>query len=89
MPGSAHDANVLRHSDLFQNAHLLPKRDVQIEGKDVDFFLLGDPAYPLLDWLMKGYPQSPRLTPEEESFNVYLSSARTASPFVCAWCRRQ
>lgn len=25
MPGSAHDANVLRQSDLFQRSHLLPK----------------------------------------------------------------
>ncbi|CAL8240049.1 unnamed protein product [Gadus morhua 'NCC'] len=25
MPGSAHDASVLRNSDLFQKAHLLPK----------------------------------------------------------------
>uniref|UniRef100_A0A1A8N9T1 DDE Tnp4 domain-containing protein n=1 Tax=Nothobranchius rachovii TaxID=451742 RepID=A0A1A8N9T1_9TELE len=67
MPGSAHDAN----------AQSFPKRAVQIEGQDVDFFLLGDPAYLLMPWLMKGYLQSPRLTPQEESFNVYLSSART------------
>ncbi|XP_054589578.2 uncharacterized protein [Nothobranchius furzeri] len=77
MPGSAHDANALRQSNLFNNAQSFPKRAVQIEGQDVDFFLLGDPAYPLLPWLMKGYLQSPRLTPQEESFNVYLSSART------------
>ena len=50
---------------------------MQIDGQDVDFFLLGDPAYPLMPWLMKGYLQTPRLTPQEESFNVYLSSART------------
>nr|XP_054600475.1 uncharacterized protein LOC107372359 [Nothobranchius furzeri] len=77
MPGSAHDANALRQSNLFNNAQYFPKRAVQIEGQDVDFFLLGDPAYPLMPWLMKGYLQSPRLTPQEESFNVYLSSART------------
>ena len=51
---------------------------MQIEGQEVDFFVLGDPAYPLMPWLMKGYRQSPRLTPQQESFNVYLSSARTA-----------
>uniref|UniRef100_A0A3Q1GZ70 DDE Tnp4 domain-containing protein n=1 Tax=Acanthochromis polyacanthus TaxID=80966 RepID=A0A3Q1GZ70_9TELE len=77
MPGSAHDANALKQSDLFRNAHLLPKVGY-IEGQHVDFFLLGDPAFPLMPWLMKGYLQSPRLTPQKESFNVYLSSARTS-----------
>lgn len=39
--------------------------------------LAGDPAYPLLPWLMKGYTGA--LTPEQESFNIYLSFAR-----ICA-----
>lgn len=30
-----------------------------------------------MDWLIKGYTRSPNLTAEQESFNVYLSSART------------
>ncbi|XP_062391518.1 uncharacterized protein LOC134079454 [Sardina pilchardus] len=77
MPGSAHDANVLRQSVLFEKAHLLPKDPKDIHGTSVDFYLLGDPAYPLLPWIMKGYISSPRQTPEQESFNVYLSSART------------
>lgn len=42
----------------------------------VPYLILGDPAYPLLEWLIKGYTKSDRLTPEEESFNVYLNSAR-------------
>lgn len=37
---------------------------------------MGDPAYPLLKWLIKGYTKSARLTPQEKSFNVYLNSGR-------------
>lgn len=42
----------------------------------VPYLIIGDPAYPLLEWLIKGYIKSARLIPEEESFNVYLNSAR-------------
>lgn len=36
---------------------------------------MGDPAYPLLDWLVKPYIGA-NLSPEKESFNAYLSSVR-------------
>lgn len=108
MPGCAHDANVLRQSSLFSQAHLLPKVSVMsvlsFENSFFSFlhqqscisypiyilcifrnqrtsmallchfFLLGDPAYPVMDWPMKGFTNSPSLTAEQES---YLSSART------------
>nr|XP_040024088.1 uncharacterized protein LOC120812311 isoform X2 [Gasterosteus aculeatus aculeatus]XP_040024089.1 uncharacterized protein LOC120812311 isoform X2 [Gasterosteus aculeatus aculeatus] len=71
MPGCAHGANVL------SQAHLLPKEPREIDGVSIGHFLLVEPAYPLMDWIMKGYTHSPNITPEQESFNVYLSSART------------
>ncbi|KAL7827684.1 hypothetical protein SRHO_G00334020 [Serrasalmus rhombeus] len=76
MSGSAHDATVLHQSELFQKAHLLPKGVKNIEGEEVRLLVVGDPAYPSLDWLIKGYTNSPNVTPEQESFNVYLSSLR-------------
>jgi len=74
-PGSVHDATVLKDSNLYQNNEtLIPKHCININGKEIPLMIAGDPAYPLLPWLLKGYTGS--LTPEQESFNTYHSSAR-------------
>lgn len=74
-PGSCHDALVFRDSELFKRAQeLLPSKSKDINGKLVPLMLVGDPAYPLLPWLLK--PYTGVLDAEEESFNCYLSSAR-------------
>ncbi|VEN48856.1 unnamed protein product [Callosobruchus maculatus] len=74
-PGCTHDAKVLKDSSLYNTAkEFIPNRTKTIDDKQIPLYLLGDPAYPLLPWLMKGYKG--QRTPEEESFNVYLSQGR-------------
>ncbi|XP_064467486.1 uncharacterized protein LOC135378378 [Ornithodoros turicata] len=44
-----------------------------VSGTLVPYVILGDLAYPLLPWLIKPFPQSRRLTAEQELFNERLS----------------
>ncbi|XP_072039667.1 uncharacterized protein [Amphiura filiformis] len=77
-PGKAHDARVLKNSQLYEhacNGQLFPHRTRNIEGVEVPLYLVGDPAYPLLPWLMKAYPG--RQLPEDmENFNDRLADVR-------------
>lgn len=75
-PGSAHDAAVYRRSPLFNIIHQkIPKRDIILNEETIPLHILGDPAYPLSPHIIKGYTGR-NLTPQQESFNVYLSKAR-------------
>ncbi|XP_044184761.1 protein ALP1-like [Acropora millepora] len=61
-PGSVHDARVFSNSQFYNlgcSGHLFPE-DVQdtILGRQVHPVILGDPAYPMLNWLMKAYPEN-------------------------------
>ena len=65
-PDSVHDARVFKNSDLYrksQNSSLDPTTGKMINGVKVPLVVLGDPAYPLLPWLMNLYTDSGRLTP--------------------------
>ena len=78
-PGRVHDARVFANSTLYskgQNGELLPNWTEFIGGKDVPLVILGDPAYPLLSWMMKAFPDNGRLSCQQKTFNYRLSRAR-------------
>ena len=78
-PGKVHDARVLVNSTAYQKATsgtLLPNWTTRMGGVNVPLVLLGDPAYPLLPWLMKPYVESPSTPSQERLFNYRLSRAR-------------
>lgn len=63
-PGSVHDATVFKDSSLYKNNNkLIPKHSIHINNREIPLMIAGDPAYPLLPWLIKGYTGS--LTPEQ------------------------
>ena len=52
-----------------------PQAPKEFGGVQVPLLIAGDPAYPLLPWLVKGYP-GPDLPDEKLVFNEQLSSIR-------------
>ena len=78
-PGRVHDARVFVNSSLHkrgQDGTLLPDCKETIFGKQVPLLVLGDPAYPLLSWLMKAFPDNGNLSRQQKTFNYRLSRAR-------------
>ena len=78
-PGKVHDARVFANSSFYQKGQsgtLLPDWKKQLDGTDVPLVILGDPAYPILPWLMKAYPEHPNMSQEQKLFNYRLSWAR-------------
>ena len=78
-PGSIHDARVLRQSGLYdfaENEQILAGPMRNINGTEIGPLLAGDSAYPLINWLMKPFPDGGHLAAEQRKFNLKFSALR-------------
>ena len=79
-PGSVHDARVFSNSAIYKQGNegklFPPDLKKEINGEELSPVILADPAYPLLPWLLKGYPLKGVLTRKQRVFNYRISRAR-------------
>ena len=78
-PGKTHDARMFANSSVYTDmisGELFPNWTRRIGGVNVPLIILGDPAYPLLPWLIKPYIENSSSTPEQHTFNYRQSRAR-------------
>ncbi|CAM4590154.1 unnamed protein product [Lepidochelys kempii] len=88
-PGKVHDACIFRNSGLFeqlQEGTYFPNQKITIGDVEMPIVILGDPAYPLLPWLMKPYTGS--LDSSKEQFNYRLSRMVQNGGRMCLWTFR-
>ena len=71
--GSVHDACILSNSEKGESETLVSSHIWTLGGVPVPVVILGDPAYPLLPWLLKPY-QGVGLS-DKQKFNRRLSRA--------------
>ena len=77
-PGIVHDARVLANSSVFKKASsgTLLQGGELVQGQNLQPFLIGDSAYPLLPFLIKPFSFSLSLTSRQKKCNYRLSRAR-------------
>ncbi|KAM9376849.1 uncharacterized protein KZ484_009302 [Pholidichthys leucotaenia] len=79
LPGSFHGARVLRQSTVWELAgqeNLFPPDIRIIDAIRVGYYIIGDSAYPLQNWLLKPFHDTGRLTEEQHMFNQTISRVR-------------
>ena len=77
-PGSIHDARMLEHTWISKAAtehSILRTPSINVNGKEVTPYVIGDPAYPLQEWLIKTYPEGKKNT-QKGRFNLELCKGR-------------
>ena len=77
-PGKVHDARVFANSTVYSkgmSGSLFPSWTRQLGRVEVPLVILGDPAYPLLPWLIKPYAENDHSTAKEKLFNYRQSRA--------------
>ena len=75
-PGKVHDARVFVNSSCYKDANdgkLFPNWTTKMGNVDVPLIIFGDPAYPLLPWLMKPYIEHPGSSQKDRTFNYRQS----------------
>ena len=78
-PGSVHDTRVFANTDIYsrgQAGTLFPDWKRKIKDVEIPILLVGDPAYPLLPWVMKPFSDTGQLSRQQIQFNYRLSRAR-------------
>lgn len=78
LPGSLHDAWVLILSTLWEFASSgihIPAYTKNTGWVNVGYYILGDSAYSLQNWLLKLFPETRQLTAEHQVYNMKICRA--------------